>query len=100
MSSNDTAIEWLLYSDASVRWQTMRDLLGAPESEWAAERQKVEHEGWGAQLLSYQDEDGQWAGGAFAPLDVPFSEWKTVGQSCTATCFALSQLREFGLDPS
>ena len=35
----------------------------------AAERARVETEGWGARLLACQDADGQWAGGAFAPAD-------------------------------
>jgi hypothetical protein len=78
----------------------MRDLLDAPESEWSAERAKVATEGWGARLLSYQDEDGQWAGGAFVPSDFDPREWQEVGQPWTATTFSLSQLRKFGLDPS
>jgi hypothetical protein len=93
-------IDWLLDSDPSVRWQVMRDLLGVSESEWRPERAKVETDGWGARLLSYEDEDGQWAGGAFAPSDFDFSEPQEVGQPWTATTFSLSQLREFGLDPS
>ena len=60
----------------------------------------METEGWGARLLSYQDEDGQWAGGAFLPADFDPREWKERGQPWTATSFSLSQLREFGLDPS
>ena len=51
-------IDWLLESDMSIRWQVMRDLLDVPESKWSAERSKVEVEGWGAKLLSHQDEDG------------------------------------------
>ena len=43
--------------------------------------------GWGASLLSHQDEDGQWAGGAFIPADFDFQEWQDVGQPWTATCF-------------
>ena len=78
----------------------MRDLLGAPEPEWRAERAKVETTGWGARLLAYEDEDGQWAGGAFAPRDFDAREWHEVGQPWTATTFALSQLRELGLDPA
>jgi len=93
-------IDWLLDSDPSIRWQVMRDLLGAPEPEWQAERASVETRGWGARLLSYEDEDGQWAGGAFAPRDFDFREWQEVGQPWTATAFSLSQLREFGLDPT
>jgi hypothetical protein len=105
VSSSGTAgaepvIEWLLSSDPSIRWQVMRDLLGAPEPDYQTERAKVETEGWGARLLSYEDGDGQWAGGAFAPRDFDFREWKEVGQPWTATVFSLSQLREFGLDPS
>jgi hypothetical protein len=95
-----SVIDWLLHSDPSIRWQVMRDLLDAPESEWRAERAKVETRGWGARLLSCEDEDGQWAGGAFAPRDFDFREWQDVGQPWTATAFSLSQLREFGLDPT
>jgi hypothetical protein len=99
MAGPDSVIEWLLNSDPSIRWQVMRDLLDLPESEWTAERAKVETEGWGARLLSYEDEDGQWAGGAFLPSGFDFREWQEVGQPWTATAFSLSQLREFGLDP-
>jgi hypothetical protein len=100
MAESDPAIDWLLNSDPSIRWQVMRDLLSAPEAEYRAERAKVETEGWGARLLAYEDEDGQWAGGAFAPRSFDFREWQEVGQPWTATVFSLSQLREFGLDPS
>ena len=40
------------------------------------------------------------AGGAFVPSDFDPREWQEVGQPWTATTFSLSQLREFGLDPS
>ena len=99
MTGSGSVIDWLLDSDPSIRWQVMRDLLGSPEREWMAERASVETEGWGARLLSYADEDGQWAGGAFAPRDFDSREWQEVGQPWTATTFSLSQLREFGLDP-
>ncbi|MGE6783973.1 squalene cyclase [Ensifer adhaerens] len=97
---NDPVIEWLLASDPAIRWQVLRDLLDAPEPIWRAERAKVETEGWGARLLSHQDADGQWAGGAFIPAGFDPHEWSERGQPWTATCFSLSQLREFGLDPS
>lgn len=99
MSESQSTIEWLLGSDPAIRWQVMRDLLDAPETEWAPERAKVEVEGLGARLLSFQDEDGQWAGGSFLPDGFTSKEWTEVGQPWTATCFSLSQLREFGLDP-
>lgn len=100
MTDSGSVIEWLLDSDPSIQWQVMRDLLDRPEPEWMAERAKVETEGWGAGLLSYQDEDGQWAGGAFLPGNFDPREWSERGQPWTATTFSLTQLREFGLDPS
>jgi hypothetical protein len=99
MTDSGPVIDWLLDSDPSIRWQVMRDVLEVPDSDWTAERAKVETTGWGARLLSLEDEDGQWAGGAFVPRDFDFSEWQEVGQPWTATAFSLSQLREFGLDP-
>ena len=54
MSNEDTAIQWLLESDPSVRWQAMRDLNNAP----AAERAKVATQGWGAAILAAQSKDG------------------------------------------
>jgi transcriptional regulator with XRE-family HTH domain len=56
-------IEWLLDSDPSIRWQVMRDLTNEPGDVVVAERSKVAHEGWGALLLSLQDENGQWGRG-------------------------------------
>jgi hypothetical protein len=100
MTDSGSVIDWLLDSDPSIRWQVMRDLLDAPEPEWRAERATVETAGWGARLLSCEDEDGQWAGGAFVPRDFDFREWQEIGQPWTATAFSLSQLREFGLDPA
>ena len=100
MELADSTLSWLLERDPSIRWQVMRDLLEVPEDDWRPVRTLVETEGWGAQLLSHQDEDGQWAGGAFAPKDFDWSAWETQGQPWTATCFALTQLREFGLDPA
>jgi hypothetical protein len=80
-------IDWLLDSDPAIRWQVMRDLTDAPADEVAAERARVTHEGWGAQLLAAQPPDGVWAGGAYFP------EW-------TSTTPTLSLLRQFGLDPA
>lgn len=98
--SDEVVVEWLLAGDVAIRWQVLRDLLGAPESEWQAVRAKVETEGWGAELLALEDPDGQWDGGAFLPAGFDGSEWQQVGQPWTATTFALTQLREFGLDPT
>lgn len=93
----DSLRAWLLEGDPSIRWQVMRNLLGSPNSEWAAERAKVELVGWGARLLSHQDDDGQWAGGAYNPA---IRDPERAGQPWTATTHSLSQLRTFGLDPA
>ncbi len=100
MPGETPVIDWLLAGDPAIRWQVMRDLLDAPEPVWSAERRKVEHEGWGAKLLSFQDADGQWAGGSFLPADFTREEWDATGQPWTATNFVLTQLRELGLDPA
>lgn len=102
MTDDTTVINWLLdpgQSDPSIRWQVMRDLLDAPESEWQAERARVETEGWGERLLGFEDEDGQWAGGAHFPSDFVWGGDER-GQPWTSTSHSLSQLREFGFDPS
>ena len=100
MSGSDPVTDWLLDSDPSIRWQVMRDLQGRPAADWQPERARIETEGWGARLLALEDDDGQWAGGAFIPSDFERSEWEQVGQPWTATSYSLSQLREFGLDPA
>jgi len=43
--------DWLLDADPALRWQVERDLLGAPEADWAATRSRVATEGFGARLL-------------------------------------------------
>ena len=83
--------------------------LDRPEAEWSAERAKIETEGWGAQLLALQDEDGQWAGAAHFPADFdwpgpevfqgPGQPWLGEGQPWTSTSHVLTLLREFGIDP-
>lgn len=95
--------EWLLDSDPALRWQVERDLLGEPESVWQATRARVATEGMGARLLALQDEDGQWAGGAFFPADFDFEGPEAApgaGQPWTATTWTLNSLREWGLDAS
>jgi hypothetical protein len=98
----DRVSDWLLdpeQSDPAIRWQVMRDLLDAPPSAWEAERARVETDGWGARLLSLEDEDGRWAGGAHFPADYVWGGDEP-GQPWTATTHSLSQLREFGLGPA
>jgi hypothetical protein len=82
-----TVIDWLLDSDPAIRWQVMRDLTDASAEGVAAERARVAHEGWGAQLLAAQDPDGRWSGGTFFP------RW-------VATADTLHLLYLFGPDPA
>jgi hypothetical protein len=86
MGAAMAAVEWLLDSDPSIRWQVMRDLTDAPDDVVAAERARVAVEGWGAQLLAQQESDGRWGGGTYFP------RW-------TSTAWTLSLLRNLGLDP-
>jgi hypothetical protein len=67
MNSTDPIINYLMEGDPSIRWQTLRDLLGAPEVEWQAERRRTLDTGWGAQLLAHQDANGIWGGGLYSP---------------------------------
>lgn len=91
--------DWLLDSDPALRWQVERDLAGAPPSVWEATRARVALEGLGAELLSKQDADGQWAGGAYFPAGYFGSaEAEEPGQPWVATTWTLKDLREFGVD--
>jgi hypothetical protein len=79
-----SVIQWLLDSDPSIRWQVMRDLLGAPAEEIAAERARVTTQGVGARLLAMQMADGSWAGAAW-------------NRGWDSTMHILLLLRELGL---
>jgi hypothetical protein len=78
---------WLLESDPSIRWQVMRDLIGASAEEVARERARVATEGIGAQLLALQAADGRWGGAAW-------------NRGWNSTMHVLMLLRELGLDPA
>ena len=81
-----TVMKWLLDGDPAIRWQVMRDLLGAPPEQVAEERARVAVQGWGAQLLASQAEEGQWG----ARDD---DGWMT-------TVYALVMLGNLGADPA
>jgi len=78
-------IKWLLDSDASIRWQVMRDLTDEVPEAIAAERSRVATEGWGAQLLSRQSPAGHWGSGP---------KWDLIALFC------LVVLKDLGLDPA
>src|SRR6478609_9213275 len=99
MTVDRALLAWLLDSDPALRWQVQRDLAGEPPELWEETRARVADEGFGAQLLSLQDADGQWAGGAFFPagfFDSP--ERDLPGQPWVATTWSLKDLREWGVD--
>jgi hypothetical protein len=92
-------IDWLLDpgSDPAIRWQALRDLTDASHDEIAAERTRVEQEGWGARLLAAEGPDGLWDGGALFP---PGFAWGQDSQPWTTTMHTLQTLQIFGLDPA
>jgi hypothetical protein len=100
-----SVVDWLLEGDPSIRWQVLRDLTSAPADRIAAERARLEHEGWAARLLALRDPDGQWEGGACFPRRV-LDDWRagiepdfSGGQPWTSTLPTLVLLRDMGLDP-
>ena len=90
-------VDWLLEGDPAIRWQVLRDLTDAAPADVAAERARVEHEGWGGRLLAAEDDDGLWAGGACFPADY---DGREPGQPWTATMHTLQTLQLLGLDPA
>jgi hypothetical protein len=92
-----SVIDWLLEGDPAIRWQVLRDLTNGPADDVAAERARVEHDGWGAHLLALEDPEGLWDGGACFPASYTGSE---PGQPWTATMHTLQTLQILGLDPA
>src|SRR5918997_4133349 len=82
-----SVIQWLLDSGPSISWQALRDLIGAPTEEVAAERARVATEGVGARLLALQGADGRWGGAAW-------------NRGWDSTMHVLMLLRDLGLDPA
>jgi len=76
---------WLLDADPAIRWQVMRDLTGEAADTIAVERSRVATEGWGAELLARQGDDGSWECG-----------W----QWDLTTLWSLVVLKDLGLDPT
>ncbi|MEX1254531.1 MAG: hypothetical protein WEE64_09330 [Dehalococcoidia bacterium] len=89
-ATQDGTVQWLLDGDPAIRWQTLRDLVGAPEPATDRERRKVAGEGWGARLLAEQDKDGRWGRGPSSQLSLYVPKW-------TSTFYTMLLLRDFGL---
>ncbi|HEU5040433.1 MAG TPA: hypothetical protein VFT84_06415 [Gemmatimonadales bacterium] len=89
----DETIGWLLDGDPAIRWQTLRDLVGAAESTVERVRRRIAREGWGARLLARQGQRGTWAAGRSSDAGLYSPKW-------TSTTYTLLTLRDFGLPPS
>jgi hypothetical protein len=89
----DATIQWLLDGDPAIRWQTLRDLVGAPGNAVERERRRVGQDGWGARLLAKQDSTGTWAGGQSSDGGLYSPKW-------TSTTYTMLLLRDFGLLPT
>src|SRR5580704_16718645 len=86
----DGAIQWLLGGDPAIRWQTLRDLVGAAQGTIERERRRVARDGWGARLLARQGPEGKWAGGLSSDSGLYSPKW-------TSTTYTMLMLRDFGL---
>lgn len=84
IQADNPTVFWLLEGDPAIRWQVLRDLVEAGETVVEPERRQVALQGWGAQLLSYQEPSGLWAGGLYSP------KW-------TSTTYTMLLLRQLGL---
>ena len=101
MTLSASVVQWLLDADPALRWQIERDITGAPGHVWEHTKSRVPHEGWGSYVMSQQDPDGQWAGGAHFPAGFFDSgEPAEPGQPWTATSWSLKDLREWGVPAS
>jgi hypothetical protein len=92
-AQTDGVIEWLLDGDPAIRWQTLRDLVGAGEYTVERERRSVARDGWGARLLARQDPRGTWAEGRSSDDGLYSPKW-------TSTTYTMLMLRDFGLPAS
>jgi hypothetical protein len=90
---SDSAISWLLDGDPAIRWQTLRDVVGAAESTVERERRQVARTGWGWRLLERQDPVGTWAGGCSSDGGLYSPKW-------ISTTYTMLLLRDFGLVPT
>src|SRR5262245_22527609 len=86
----DKVSSWLLDGDPAIRWQVLRDVVGAAKSSVERERQRVAREGWGARLLERQDPEGTWAGGLSSDGGLYSPKW-------ISTTYTMLLLRDFGL---
>lgn len=85
MEINGDVITWLLAGDPAIRWQVIQDILHADRVSVENEREKISREGWGALLLSHQNNNGLWAGQVYD------HKW-------ISTTYTMLLLRQMGLN--
>ncbi|MBN1639160.1 MAG: hypothetical protein JW866_09340 [Ignavibacteriales bacterium] len=85
--NREEIIDWLLSSDPSIRWQVKKYLLNETDEAIHDERLRIDSEGWGKKILSFQDEDGKWSGQLYN------GKW-------TSTTYTLLLLANFGIIPN
>ncbi len=90
MLLSDQTIRWLLDGDPAIRWQVLRDVVGAAQNPVERERRRVARKGWGARLLGRQDAEGTWAGGLSSDGGLYHPKW-------VSTTYTMLLLRDFGL---
>jgi len=76
-------IDWLLEGDVSIQYQVHRDLLSEERDDL---QRRIQKEGWGAQYLSHQMENGHWGKSFYQP------KW-------TSTHYTLVDLRNLCINP-
>ncbi len=76
-------LSWLLEGDPSIRYQTLRYLVGAPEQILLKERKRILIKGWGRSFMDLQKEDGTWSNALYSP------KW-------TSTFYTLLVLKRLG----
>jgi hypothetical protein len=89
-TSTEGAIRWLLEGDPAIRWQTLRDVVGASPGAVERERRAIAREGWGARLLAKQDAEGTWSRGRSPDGGMYTPKW-------TSTTYTMLLLRDLGL---
>ncbi len=86
MKIEKNILNWLLNGDPSIRWQTLQGFTNSSQNKIFSERKKIASEGWGAKLLSYQQQDGKWADSLYS------RKW-------ISTTYTMMLLKNLGLLP-
>jgi len=81
--NNEELIQWLLVGDASIQYQSYRDLLNIDKKQL---RKRIAKEGWGARFLQQRNENGHWGRGFYQP------KW-------TSTHYTILDLKNLAISP-